>query len=244
MATTLVIDIETVGELWSDLDDTTQEVLVRWVTRSAKNEEDRIAGLRDVQEGLGFSPLTGSIVAIGVYDLERREGVVYYVADGDLKDVHHGDFTLKTRTEKEMLEDFWDGAKNYDTFVTFNGRSFDVPFLNLRSAIYGIRPSQNLLEGRYLYQQKSAKHVDLQDQLTFYGAMHRRPSLHLFCRAFGIESPKAEGVAGDDVAELFHSKKFRDIAAYNARDVIATTELYKKWLTYLAPQTFVNIDNT
>ncbi len=97
------------------------------------------------------------------------------------------------------------------------------------------------MEGRYLYQQKSVRHVDLQDQLTFYGAMHRRPSLHLFCRAFGIESPKVEGVAGDDVAELFRMKKFRDIAEYNARDVIATTELYKKWLKNLAPYSFLNI---
>ena len=112
--------------------------------------------------------------------------------------------------------------------------------MNLRSAVQGIRPSKDLMDGRYLYQQKYARHVDLQDQLTFYGAMHRRPSLHLFCRAFGIESPKAEGVAGDDVAELFHTKQFIDIARYNAGDVVATTALYKKWLTYLAPQNFLN----
>jgi len=30
-------------------------------------------------------------------------------------------------------------------------------------------------------------------------------------------------------------KKFRDIARYNASDVIATTALYKKWQTYYAP---------
>jgi hypothetical protein len=96
------------------------------------------------------------------------------------------------------------------------------------------------MEGRYLYQQKYVRHVDLQDQLTFYGAVHRRPSLHLFCRAFGIESPKANGVAGDDVAKLFRDKKFRDIATYNAGDVTATTELYKQWVTYLAPRSFTD----
>jgi hypothetical protein len=65
---------------------------------------------------------------------------------------------------------------------------------------------------------------DLQDELTWYGAMSRRPSLYLFCRAYGIASPKIE-VGGDDVAELFVGKKFRDIARYNAADVRATTEL-------------------
>ncbi|QQR64478.1 ribonuclease H-like domain-containing protein [Candidatus Kaiserbacteria bacterium] len=236
---TLVFDIETVGESWDSFDHTTQEMLSRWILRTAKNEAEREVELKDLREGLGFSPLTGHIVAIGLYDIERRQGVVYYQSDDEIEsDV--GEYVLKPRTEKDMLLDFWEGAKSYDTFVTFNGRGFDAPFLNLRSAILGIHPTVDLMDGRYLYQQKNVRHVDLQDQMTFYGAMMRRPSLHLFCRAFGIKSPKAEGVAGDDVAELFHAKKFRDIAHYNARDVIATTALYHKWLESLAPQKFQN----
>lgn len=236
---TLVFDIETVGESWDALDVTTRDILSRWILRTAKNEEEREVEMKDLRESLGFSPLTGQIVAIGLYDLERKQGVVYYQGEGE-EEREEGEYVLKPRTEKEMLEDFWEGAQSYDTFVTFNGRGFDVPFLNLRSAIHRIRPTRDLMDGRYLYQQKMTRHVDLQDQMTFYGAMMRRPSLHLFCRAFGIESPKAGGVAGDDVAELFHAKKFRDIAIYNSRDVIATTALYKKWLSYLAPQSFLN----
>jgi uncharacterized protein YprB with RNaseH-like and TPR domain len=238
MSHTLIFDIETVGEEWSELDATTQTMLTRWVDRTITERDAHEVALRDIREGLGFSPLTGHIVAIGLYDLERRRGVVYYESDADTEDSEHGDYILKPRTEVEMLEDFWEGAKEYDTFVTFNGRGFDVPFVNLRSAIRGIRPTQSLMDGRYLYQQKTVRHIDLQDQLTFYGAMHRRPSLHLFCRAFGIESPKADGVAGDDVALLYKEKKFRDIAMYNAGDVVATTALYKKWFDYLAPKSF------
>lgn len=233
---TLIFDIETVGESWSSLDSVTQEVLSRWIERTAKSEAERESALRDLREGLGFSPLTGAVVAIGLYDLERRKGVVYFQSETEESEYDVGEYTLKVRTEKEMLNDFWDGAEAYDTFVTFNGRGFDVPFLNLRSAIHGIRPSRDLMQGRYLYQQKGAKHIDLQDQLTFYGATFKRPSLHLFCRAFGIDSPKADGVAGDDVAELFEAGKFRDIAEYNVRDVVATTALYEKWLEYLAPR--------
>jgi len=235
---TLIFDIETVGESWGGLDDLTKEMLSRWIVRSAKSDAEREIEMKDLREGLGFSPLTGMIAAIGLYDLERAQGVVYYQGDTEDADIDHGDFILKQRSEAEMLGDFWEGARVYDTFVTFNGRGFDVPFLNLRSAILGIRPTQDLMEGRYLYQQKVVRHIDLQDQLTFYGAMQRRPSLHLFSRAFGIESPKVGGVAGDDVAELFHQKKFGDIARYNARDVVATAALYKKWRDYLAPQSF------
>ncbi|HEU4677757.1 MAG TPA: ribonuclease H-like domain-containing protein [Candidatus Paceibacterota bacterium] len=235
---TLIFDIETVGEEWNSLDETTQSMLTRWVERTARSEDELEAGLKDVREGLGFSPLTGRIVAIGLYDLERKQGVVYYEAEEGEGEGRTGEFALKPRSERDMLEAFWDGAKSYDTFVTFNGRGFDVPFMNLRSSVHGIRPSKDLMDGRYLYQQKYARHVDLQDQLTFYGAMHKRPSLHLFCHAFGIESPKGEGVAGDDVAGLFKEKRFRDIAEYNSRDVVATTALYEKWLETLAPRAF------
>lgn len=240
---TLIFDIETVGEKWDSLDATTQNVLSRWVARTSKDTAQLDANMSDLKEGLGFSPLTGSIVAIGLYDMERKEGVVYYTGNGDEKDVIEGSYTLKQRSEKEMLQDFWEGVKSYDTFVTFNGRGFDVPFLLHRSVVHQIMPTRSLMEGRYLYQQKSVKHVDLQDQLTFYGAMFKKPSLHLFCRAYGIESPKALGVSGDDVALLYAEKKFRDIALYNSRDVSATTLLYEKWLRFLAPDSFKNLEH-
>ncbi len=240
---TLVFDIETIGEEWDELDAVTQHVLSRWIERTAKSDEERDAQLADLREGLGFSPLTGQIVAIGLYDLEQGKSVVYYQAPGAAAaDIVEGDVALKVRSEKEMLEDFWRGAKSYDTFVTFNGRSFDVPFLALRSAINGVTPSRDLMDGRYLYQQKSARHVDLADQLCFYGAMMRKPSLHLYCRAFGIESPKAAGVTGDDVAGLFRAGKYEDIARYNVRDIVATAELYKRWREHLAPKSFTRFD--
>jgi len=231
---TLIFDIETVGEEWEALDETTQGVLTRWIERSAQSEEERTAKLHDLKEGLGFSPLTGFIVAIGLFDLERAGGVVYYSAPETDTEQSYGAYVLKPRSESEMLADFWEGARTYDTFVTFNGRGFDVPFMNIRSAVHGIRPSKDLMEGRYLYQQKRMTHVDLQDQLTYYGAMGKRPSLHLFCRAFGIESPKGE-VSGDDVAGLFDAHEFQKIAEYNVRDVEATTALYEVWRKTLAP---------
>ncbi len=237
---TLIFDIETVGENWGELDGVTQSALTRWAERSARSDEGYLVLERDIKDGLGFSPLTGFVVTIGVYDLEREKGAVYYTGFGTESDEEMDGFILKQRGEKEMLEDFFEGAKDYDTFVTFNGRGFDVPFLLHRAAILGVSSLPDLMEGRYLYQQKHLRHVDLQDQLTFYGAMSRRPSLHLFCRAYGIESPKGRGIDGDDVAELFLAKKFRDIARYNAADVRATAALYEKWLQHFASEDFLN----
>jgi DNA polymerase elongation subunit (family B) len=236
---TLVFDIETIGEEWDDFDETTQHMLTRWIDRTAKTDEEHSSELADLKDGLGFSPLTGSIVVIGLYDLEQEKGVVYYRSrDEKAEDLSEGSVILKVRSEKEMLEDFWNGAKAYDTFVTFNGRGFDVPFLLLRSAILGVAPTRDLMDGRYLYQQKSAKHIDLADQLSFYGAVFRKASLHLYCRAFGIESPKVGGVTGDDVSALFREGKYETIARYNVRDIVATAQLYKKWQQYLSLSAF------
>lgn len=231
----LVFDIETVGEDFNKLDDTTQEVLTRWIKKEFEAGEDYEMALEDMKDGLGFSPLTGEIVAIGVLDCEKNQGAVYYQAPGEKNEEFSEDgIKFKQMTEKEMLENFWAGAKEYNTFATFNGRGFDAPFLAIRSAIHGVRPTRDLMEGRYAYQQKNCRHVDLMDELTFYGAVRRKGSLHLWSRAFGIKSPKADGVTGDDVSRLFREKKFLDIAKYNVGDLRATKELYERWTSYLA----------
>lgn len=119
---TLVFDIETVGANWQDFDETTKQVLTRWIEKTSKNEQERDALLASLKAELGFSPLTGFIVAIGVYDVERKRGVVYYTGLGEEDDFVSEEFTYKQRSESEMLTEFWEGAKHYDTFVTFNGR--------------------------------------------------------------------------------------------------------------------------
>lgn len=230
----LIIDIETVGENYDALDDSTKDVLTRWIEKEAENEEEYRVQLEELKQGLGFSPLTGEIVAIGVMDYDTKKGAVYYQAPGtDSVVAEEKGIQFKPMTEKAMLEQFWKTALSYKEFVTFNGRGFDIPFLMIRSAIHGIRPTRDLMEGRYLYQQRSAVHVDLFDQLTFYGATKKKGGLHLWSRAFGIPSPKAGGVTGDDVSALYQAKKFLEIAKYNVGDLIATRELYDKWKTYL-----------
>jgi uncharacterized protein YprB with RNaseH-like and TPR domain len=232
---TLILDIETVGEDFDTLDPTTQEMLTRWLKKESYSEDEYERKLDDIKNGLGFSPLTGQVVVIGVLDHHRNKSVVYYQApEMNLPDKEEDGVIYKCRTEKEMLEQFWQGAQNYTEFVTFNGREFDIPFLMIRSAINKVRPTKNLLSKRYLSSQHyDAKHVDLCDQLSFYGSVRKKCSLHVSCRAFGIESPKAQGVSGDDVAGLFKEKKYFEIAKYNVGDLVATQKLYEYWKEFL-----------
>ena len=231
----LIFDIETVGENFDELDETTKENLTHWIKRTSTSDDEFKLSLEDIKNGMGLSPLTGEIVAIGVLDYAKDEGAVYFQAPGknppaggeEFKD---GGIKFEQMGEKEMLEKFWKLAEKYDEFVSFNGRGFDVPFMMARSAVHRVRPSKDLMSNRYLSSQKyGALHIDLLDQLSFYGSVRKKGSLHLWSRAMGIKSPKAEGVTGDDVAKLFKEKKFMEIAKYNVGDIRATRELYKIW---------------
>ncbi len=103
----------------------------------------------------------------------------------------------------------------------------------IRSAVHKIKPTVNLMFNRYLSSQYGPKHIDLLDQLSFYGAVRRKGNLHLYCQALGIKSPKAAGITGDDVGQLFKDKEYKKIAEYNSWDLIATAELYEVWKEYI-----------
>ena len=165
----LVFDIETVGENFDDLDETTQNNLTRWVTREAGNDVGkRQAMIQDIKENLGFSPLTGQIVALGVYDTVKNKGVVYYQSRNDELEKTEGRFIYRRATEAEMLQKFWQGAIHYQEFVSFNGRAFDVPFILLRSAVHRIKATRDLMAYRYTEKQNfGVRHIDLLDQLSF-----------------------------------------------------------------------------
>ena len=231
----LIFDIETVGEDFETLDKTTQEVLTRWIKKESGNDAEYRISLEDLKSGMGFSPLTGQIVALGVLDAEKNKGGVYFQSPGvKTEGIEEDGIKFEPMNEKEILEKFWSIAEKYTEFIDFNGKSFDVPFIMIRSAIHKVRPAKNLMSNRYLGSQKfDAKHVDLLDELTYYGAVRRKGGLHLWCRAFGIKSPKSEGVTGDDVGRLFREKKFLDIARYNVRDLYATKKLYEYWDKYI-----------
>ncbi|MBI1834137.1 MAG: ribonuclease H-like domain-containing protein [Candidatus Andersenbacteria bacterium] len=230
----LIIDIETVGETFADFDDRTKAEFLKYVKAKPGTPEYE-AEVAEAERNLVFSPLTGQIVAIGVLDADKNKAVVYFQAPGaDLTETKEDNVTYKPLTEEQMLESFWGGATRYSEFVTWNGRTFDIPYINIRSAIHHIPIGKDLMSNRYLGSQRyEAKHIDLFDQVSYYGAVRRPGGLHMWCRAFGIETPKDGNVAASEVGKAFADGKYLDIARYNARDLFATRELYTYWRQYL-----------
>ncbi len=220
----IVFDIETVGNDFESFDPASKESLLK----NAANEEEE----QSIKEGLGLSPVTGEIVAIAMLDCDTDEEVVFFQdLSGGLKKFEEGRTKYIVCSEKEILENFWRKIKDCYQFITFNGRGFDCPFISIRSGVLKVRAARDLMPYRY----DAKTHIDLYDQLTFYGALRRGFSLHMLTQAFGIKSPKEDGISGGQVKDLFNQGKYVDIARYCMRDVRATKELYLAWEKYIKP---------
>lgn len=237
----LVFDIETAILPWDTFSESQQEYIIR----NAVSEED----VAKKKNEMGLSPLTAQVACIGFqfmvpddngyYELKKRAA---YAVDNSIDNHEFTEVKLKTGdscylgNEVTVLDAFWRIFMKYPRvcLISFNGRNFDVPFLMLRSALLKIKPTRNLMDGtKFNY----ANHIDLIDKLTFfnpssYGAT-KRYNFDFYTRAFGIESPKAGGVDGSMVTEMYYEGKILEISEYCLRDIVATWELFLIWKEYL-----------
>lgn len=217
----IIVDIETAGIDFESLDKKSQDYLLKYATNDEEKEE--------VKQRLGLAPLTGEIVSIGLFNPKTKKGAVYYQGDkNESSDFEEGGISFMTGSEKEILENFWKNIAKYKQVVTFNGRSFDAPYIHLRSAMNHVKPSRNLMPYRYDHK----THCDLLEQFTFYGAT-RRFTLDFYLKRFGIKSSKEDGVDGSMITQMFQDGKRKEIALYCAKDVKATAELFRYWEAYL-----------
>jgi 3'-5' exonuclease len=227
----LVFDIETSALPLDGFDDVQKEYLFRDAERIL-DPQQRAARRMELEQMLSLWPLTAQIVCIAMMNAETERGQVLYVAEEAEAgaDEKAPVKFIPCMDEAEMLGNFWDVAKRYETAITFNGRGFDVPFLYMRSALLNVPVTRKDWLG-YRYQFDT--HCDLADQFTFYNGGRdgatRRFNLDFYCKAFGIDSPKAKGITGMDINQLVAQKRFREIADYCLRDVRATVALYKIW---------------
>ncbi len=219
---TLVIDIETVpahdiGTLPESVADALEKHAHR---KDSTNSEDELQAR--IGMAMGLSPLFGKVVSIAVGDGDDPDAEVHVLA------VPHDDFKvveppswLRLMSEADLVRSFWALAGKAEVVVTFNGRSFDVPFLQGRSLVLGIPARCDLLSNRFSLK----PHLDLFDLLK---QGDKAPSkLDVICWALGVASPKGE-MDGSKVAPAYARGEILKIAEYNRHDVRATAEVYRK----------------
>lgn len=126
-----------------------------------------------------------------------------------------------------ITRNFWLGWERYGrpTLVTFNGRSFDVPLMELAAFRYGVsvpawfniyEKSYEQFRNRYNLQ----SHLDLHEILTNFGSSWFRGGLNL--AACLLNKPGKLDVQGNMVQDLHAAGKSAEISEYCRCDVLDT----------------------
>src|SRR5579872_7196498 len=137
-----------------------------------------------------------------------------------------GDFSLQALScldapeyrPEEIVRKFWLGSSRYKAkLVTFNGRGFDLPLLELAAFRYGCSAREHFYNSRNRY---NGNHIDLFDWLSNYGAYRLTGGLNLLAKMLG--KPGKMEMAGDQVYALWREGRTREINDYCMFDTLDT----------------------
>ena len=133
---------------------------------------------------------------------------------------------LADYSEETLVREFWMRAERFaGTLVTFNGRRFDIPVLELAALRYGIAaPTHFGDESSARDRHSSMRHLDLYDYLTNFGAVSLTGGMDLLMKMFGL--PGKTTMDGSMVQEYFEAGRLDEIHRYCQSDVVQTYFLF------------------
>jgi predicted PolB exonuclease-like 3'-5' exonuclease len=126
-----------------------------------------------------------------------------------------------------MTRNFWQvwAHYGYPTLVTFNGRGYDIPLLELAAFRYGMSlpawfntEAKSFEQARNRYNLES--HFDLHDLLTNFGASRLSGGLNLLANLLG--KPGKVGIDGSQVQGMYEAGEVEAINDYCRCDVLDT----------------------
>ncbi len=118
----------------------------------------------------------------------------------------------------EIVRLFWMGVARYRAkLVTFNGRGFDLPLMELAAFRYGCQAADYFHRSRDRYR---GNQIDLFDWMSNFGACRLQGGLNLLAKLLG--KPGKMGVAGDQVYEMYRAGRIREINDYCMCDTLDT----------------------
>ncbi|MEM8912370.1 MAG: 3'-5' exonuclease [Planctomycetota bacterium] len=124
-----------------------------------------------------------------------------------------------------ITKHFWQGWEAYQEpqWVTFNGRSFDIPLMELSAFRFGI-PIPRWFKGSGYQSPRNRfsthAHLDLQELLTNFGAARFNGGLNLAAQMLG--KPGKAGLRGDQFQAYYQAGDLKAISDYCRCDVLDT----------------------
>ncbi len=126
--------------------------------------------------------------------------------------------------EEQLVRSFWSKLAPFrGTLITFSGRIFDLPVLELRALRYGLSLPW-YFGGKSGFRGRSERHEDLYDILSNRGVARLRGGLDLLSKLVGL--PGKGEVSGAIVQQLWEQGDFETVHRYCRRDVIQTYYLF------------------
>ncbi|RLS71256.1 MAG: 3'-5' exonuclease [Planctomycetota bacterium] len=208
----LIFDIETVGD-----GDLIQKV--RYPYENLTPREAVTKYRRQLMEETGKDVLPGTFV------LPVSVAIAKVAADYRLTEITVLD--APAFRPQEIVRRFWQGWQHYDrpTLVTFNGRGYDMPIMELAAYRFGISvpawfnvDSKSFEQSRNRYNHEA--HLDLQDLLSNFGAFRVSGGLNLLASL--INKPGKSGVDGSQVQDMYWNGQVEQINDYCRCDVLDT----------------------
>lgn len=173
----------------------------------------------------GFPPTWAHrIVVIGCLWLDHHYRLKRLGVIGDASAFSSGSADQR---ERELLEDFSKFVgKARPVLVTYNGRSFDLPVIVLRSLTHAVPLPWYYREKDMRYRFSEEGHLDLCDWLAEHGAT-RSGSLDAVAKLIGL--PGKLGVDGSQVEGLHQAGQLDAIQRYCLSDVAQTALLFLRF---------------
>ncbi len=212
----LILDIETVPRISID-DEVEIEISKRTKARVERTGDDPKNAESLIRSTSAFF---GQVLCIGLRFLSDT---------GQEKDK-----VIFESNEQSTLKSFFEIINNTAhnvRFVHYNGLGFDIPFLIIRAAHFGIQINNWNFKDLRRFSYKN--HIDIMMFLCNWNS-YNAVSMDIACRSFGIPSPKEGEIKGGTIAKAYAEGNISGVEDYVMRDVEATHQLYEKIKQYLS----------
>ena len=218
MTPILVFDIETIPDVEGlrKLNDHPPEATAAQIAQAAFDRRRELTGS-------DFLPLhLHRVVAISCALRDRDSFRVWSLGEPD-------------EPERVLVQRFYDGIEKYTPqIVSWNGSGFDLPVLNYRALIHGVRAARFWDQGEddrdfkwnnYI-SRYHARHLDLMDLLAMYQGRGNAP-LDQLAQLTGL--PGKLGMDGSKVWDAYQAGQITAIRNYCETDVANTYLLYQRF---------------
>lgn len=179
-------------------------------------------------EATGYAAKEGAFLPL-IYHLPVAIAVGHLTAEGILTTVESLGSPLTLDDPFALTHHFWDLANHTAVLITYNGRAFDLPVLEMCALRYGVTAPAYWSAGqkspRYRY---GSAHLDMLDILSNYGGATKGLTLANVCQLLGYQG-KTDDVDGSKVQALFDAGRLDEIREYNRRDICMTYAVYLHW---------------